>query len=547
MAELLFFRDGELQMRSPLRSDRVVLGRASEADFTLPDRGISRLQCEIVKRPNGFAIVDLSGRGTPVSSRTANDRGTLLKDGDEIRLGTFAVVFSALEVRATTPEITRQRATESATEEHAVGTGAVGRARLRTQQAEGDAIVPLRAEDGFTLVVGTNPEGPRQLKLHDRFVSTDHFRIQFRDGHWVLTDRHSKNGTFVDGVHVIEAVLGERATIRAGETLLAFETEGVATSSDEPLPGLITRDPSMQPVIELVRRVAPSAVSVAIHGETGAGKEVIARAIHLLSPRHASAFVAINCGAISRDTVESELFGHEKGAFTGADRARAGAFEEADGGTLFLDEIGDLPASIQVKLLRTLERGEIRRLGASRTQTVNVRIISATHHDLLAAVEEGTFREDLYYRLFVAPVELPPLRQRVADIMPLAEYFAAQLTPGETHITFAPAARVRLESHGWHGNARELRNVVQLALLNRQGSVVTAEDLVFRPSPRQARVLDAMRTTGRTLDEIEKEAYRMALQRHDGDRKAAMEELGVARSTFFRKMEEFGLTKIGLA
>jgi len=296
-------------------------------------------------------------------------------------------------------------------------------------------------------------------------------------------------------------------------------------------------------MVEVVRRIAPSLLPVAIHGETGAGKEVVARAIHQLSSRRDQPFVALNCGALPRETVESELFGHERGAFTGADRARAGAFTEAHEGTLFLDEVGDLPQAVQVKLLRVLERGEIRRLGADKTESVNVRIISATHRDLFAAVEEGSFREDLYYRLSVAPVEIPPLRQRIGDILPLAEFFAAQLTPSQGRITFSSGARARLEAHPWRGNARELRNVVQLALLHRTGGIITEDDLTLRAAPKPKKAHESLRLSGRTLEDIEREAYRFALERHDWDKKAAQEELGVPRSTFFRKLEELGLTQ----
>ena len=544
MAELLFFRGGELQMRAALKGQRTVLGRAAEADLVLPDRAVSRLQCEVVPRGSGFALVDRSGRGTPVSQRLAGEGGTALKDGDEIRLGEFQVIFGADGGEHSAPEVTTPRRPRGGK------TGPLGRdagfdkvrARLKVRRPEGESTIPLRAEEGYRLVVGTDPEGPYQLELDDRFVSAEHCRLAFKNGHWVLTDLKSKNGTYVDRVRIGEAYLSGRAAIRVGETTLHFEQDSSPTWPQEaPLPGLVTRDPAMAQVVEQVRRLAPERVAVAIHGETGTGKEVVARAIHLLSERREQPFVALNCGALPKELVESELFGHEKGAFTGADKSRAGAFEEADGGTLFLDEVGDLPLSVQVKLLRTLERGEIRRLGSSRTDVVDVRLVSATHHDLLQGVETGGFREDLYYRLCVAPVEIPPLRQRVGDIVPLAEYFVSLFVPGEGLVALSPSARTKLESHSWPGNARELKNVMQLALLHRRGPVITDDDLAFRTSVRRQKALETLKVAGRSLDEIEREAFRLALERHGGDRKGAMEELGIARSTFFRKLEEFGL------
>ncbi len=545
MAELLFFRDGELQMRAPLKGP-TVLGRAAEADLVLPDRAVSRLQCQVLPQGGGWALVDRSGRGTQVSHRLATDHGTELQDGDEIRLGEFQVIFGALSPEAAEPEVTMPVS-------HASRRGKTGRlgregareprrAQVRVRRAEGESVIPLRPEEGYRLLIGTDPEGPYQLELDDRFVSAEHCRLAFRGGQWVLTDLQSKNGTFVDRLRIGEAYLTGCVTIRVGETTLTFEPEAAAEEGPaEPLPGLVTRDPAMAPVVEQVRRLAPARVSVAIHGETGVGKEVIARSLHALSERAEMPFVALNCGALPKDLVESELFGHEKGAFTGADRARAGAFEEADGGTLFLDEVGDLPLSAQVKLLRVLESGEVRRLGSSKTEVVDVRLLSATHQDLMAAVERGAFREDLYYRLCVAPLEVPPLRRRVSDVMPLAEHFLSRLAPGEAEVTFSPSARAKLEAHAWPGNVRELRNVVQLALLQRRGLVVTGDDLSFRTVGRRKKSCETLTVAGRTLESIEKEAYRLAMERHAGDKKAAMEELGVARSTFFRKLEEFGL------
>jgi DNA-binding NtrC family response regulator len=547
MAELLFFRDGEMQMRSPLRQERVRLGRSSDADFVLPDKTVSRQQCEIFRKGNGWSLVDVSGRGTKVSNRTASDRGTTLKDGDEIRLGTFSVVFSAMDSVPLAPESTAHLKVDGATQEFATTRAGrvVRHAQIRYRRPEGEVVLPLRAEDGFTVVIGSQPEGKETLRVDDEYVSAEHCRIVYRSGVWALVDRKSRNGTFVENLRVIECLLGMRTQIRVGETTLYFDQlDENGVRGAEALPNLVTSDPAMEPVVELVRRLAPSLVPVAIHGETGVGKEVVARALHDLSARNDKPFVAINCGAIARETAESELFGHERGAFTGAEKARIGAFEEADGGTLFLDEVGELPLAIQVKLLRALERGEIRRLGGSRTQTVNVRIITATHRDLLAAVEDGSFREDLYYRLCVAPIEVPPLRQRVQDVMTLAAHFAASLSPAETEIGFESAAKAKLEAHPWYGNARELRNTIQLALLTRRGSVIAAEDLTFQPSPRRVRGSETMRSAGRTLEEIEREAYRQALDRHSWDKRAAMEELGVPRSTFFRKIDEFGLTRL---
>ena len=540
MPELLFLRDDELQMRTPVRGDRVVIGRSPDADFVVPDKAVSRRQCALERRGDGYALVDLSGRGTRVGSRTAGVNGSVLRDGDEIRLGAFSLVFGDGPAPAVEGDKTgRSRRGKTG---HKEAAAAATRARLLVRRPEGELAIPLKAEEGWKIVIGADPRGRTVVELRDRFASADHARLTFKDGRWVLRDLDSRNGTFLDGVRIVEALPGPRAFLRIGESSLVFETEAAGFgATNEPLPGVVTLDAAMQPLVEQVRRVAPSRIAVAIHGETGSGKEMVARAIHLLSERREKPFVALNCGALAKDLIESELFGHEKGSFTGADKTRAGAFEEADGGTLFLDEIGDLPLPVQVKLLRTLERGEIRRLGGTRTLTVDVRIVSATHHDLLAAVENGTFREDLYYRLCVAPLEVPPLRQRPEDVVLLAHHFVRQLAPPGVEVGFSAAAEAKLRSYAWPGNARELRNTVQLALLQRTGQLVDADHLVLRDAGKKPVPQIASRLIGRSIEDIEREALRVALLRHGTDRQSAWEELGISRATFFRKLALYDL------
>ncbi|HET7786180.1 MAG TPA: sigma-54-dependent Fis family transcriptional regulator, partial [Myxococcales bacterium] len=279
--------------------------------------------------------------------------------------------------------------------------------------------------------VGADPAN--QVVLDDRHVSAFHCRLHPRDGRWHLTDLGSTNGTFLDGARVAEAQVEPGARIRVGsqELRLSRPPARMATA----MPGLLAHDPALAPALELLRRAAPSSLPVMILGESGTGKEVAARAVHELSPRRGGPFVPVNCGAISRELAEAELFGHEKGSFTGAITSAPGAFGAADGGTLFLDEIADLPAPLQVKLLRALEAGEVKPVGAARPRTIDVRVVCATHQDLRGRVREGAFREDLFYRLRGVTVELPPLRARPADILPLAEHF---LPP---QCTFAPDAR----------------------------------------------------------------------------------------------------------
>jgi sigma-54-specific transcriptional regulator len=246
---------------------------------------------------------------------------------------------------------------------------------------------------------------------------------------------------------------------------------------------LVFHDPRSQALLQRIRQLAPSDATVLIAGETGTGKEIVARHVHDLSARARRPFVAVNCGALSDTLVESELFGHERGAFTGATAAKPGWFEAAHGGTLFLDEIGDLPPAVQVKLLRVLQEREVVRLGSRQPLAIDVRLVAATNVDLHQAVRAGRFREDLYYRLKVAVLELPPLRERPGDIAPLARYFLERyrqrlnMGPGDLH----PGAVQRLLEHAWPGNIRELENVIHSALLVCQGPDIQPGDLQLGP------------------------------------------------------------------
>jgi DNA-binding NtrC family response regulator len=304
-------------------------------------------------------------------------------------------------------------------------------------------------------------------------------------------------------------------------------------------------------LIDLIERVAPSSAAVAIFGESGTGKELVAKALHACSTRADKPFIPINCAAISKELIESELFGHEKGAFTGAQGARRGAFEEAHGGTLFLDEIGELPLALQAKLLRALESGEIKRVGSSRPAHVDVRVLAATNRDLLAASREGKFREDLYYRLCVIPMLLPPLRSRRGDLSLLADSFVRHYAPRGQTVKLTPAAVEKLQKHVWPGNIRELRNVVHRALLLRKGPQIDAPDITFDQEysrePTGAPNLSLDMPEGLNLEQmmehVQREIVIHTLRRYNQNRERVAKELGLARSTLFKRLKEWGISK----
>jgi two-component system, NtrC family, response regulator AtoC len=310
---------------------------------------------------------------------------------------------------------------------------------------------------------------------------------------------------------------------------------------------VIGRSSVFREVLDLAARVAPYPTSVLITGESGTGKEAIARAVHRASPRGNGPFVAVNCGAIPENLLESELFGHEKGAFTGADRAREGLFPEADGGTLFLDELGELPFPLQVKLLRALQERTVRPVGGDEERVVDVRVIAATSRDLVEEVSEGRFREDLFYRINVIHVHIPPLRTRPEDIAVLAEHFLARHAQ-RLGIEPRPLTRellTLLARYAWPGNVRELENVLERALILSGGEI---EDVHFPPHVRSAKALfevpmdDDDLSVKRRLPALERELIARALQQTGGNRTRAAELLDLSTRALTYKVQEYGLT-----
>ncbi|MCA9678577.1 MAG: sigma 54-dependent Fis family transcriptional regulator, partial [Myxococcales bacterium] len=351
------------------------------------------------------------------------------------------------------------------------------------------------------LTIGSDPSN--QLVLADPKVSRFHYRIVADDHGLRLVDRGSANGTFVAGLRAREVYLADGARLDLGDTTLIARLgtgeDEIELSAQERFGGAVGRSVAMRRLFAAARRAAASSASVLLLGETGTGKDVLARAIHDASPRAARPYVVFDCGAVAPSLIESALFGHVRGAYTGADTDRPGVFEWAHGGTLFLDEIGELAPSLQPKLLRALESGAVTRVGATTPTPIDVRVIAATHRDLPAEIEEEAFRADLYYRLAVIVLEVPPLRDRLDDVPLLAAHFARDLLGKE-----GPAGRDlawlgphldeafgSLRHHRWPGNVRELRNVVERAAALTDPRELTGDHL--------ARLVELRTSLGRTL------------------------------------------------
>jgi len=311
--------------------------------------------------------------------------------------------------------------------------------------------------------------------------------------------------------------------------------------SDEPAaedgPLLLHASDAMAAVVRTVERVARTDATVLVTGESGTGKEVVARLLHARSGRADGPFVALNCGALAEGLLESELFGHERGAFTGAESQRRGRFELADGGTLLLDEVGEMSAALQVRVLRVLQERTFERVGGVKTLDTDVRIVAATHRDLRVAVEQGRFREDLYYRLAVVPVHVPPLRARGDDVLLLARHFLSEAARRHVlpPLSLSTGAGDALRRAPWPGNVRELHNVIERAAILSSGDAVGAEDLLLAPAGGAPRALPL------NLKELERQAIVQALERVAGNRKQAAELLGISLRTLHYKLTDYGL------
>ncbi|HWU89566.1 MAG TPA: sigma 54-interacting transcriptional regulator [Kofleriaceae bacterium] len=322
------------------------------------------------------------------------------------------------------------------------------------------------------------------LVVQDKAVSGTHFEVSAREDGFRLRDLNSRNGIYVGDLKVREAFLRAGNVFRIGHTNIQFQSTQdvieIPLSKEDRFGRVLGSSPSMREIFAHLAKVAPSELTCLITGETGTGKEMVARSLHEVSPRKSRPFVVLDCGSIPRELIESTLFGHEKGSFTGAVAQHVGCFEQANGGTIFLDEIGELDISLQPKLLRVLEQREIKRVGGDRTHKVDVRVLAATNRDLRQEVNKGTFREDLYFRLSVVHVELPPMRDRKDDIPALANHFLREIAArrGMT-MSFAPDAMAALINHSWPGNVREMRNVIERAAALSDGPVITRPDLVF--------------------------------------------------------------------
>ena len=361
-----------------------------------------------------------------------------------------------------------------------IDTVAIPRLSLTVEREAGKAVSRTVLFDGDFCRVGTHSSN--DLVLQDQAVSRFHCRLLREEGAWRVRDWGSLNGTRLDGVRIRDADLPADTTLALGDSIVRVRsiapTEQAVVPMIPAFGQLAGTSMPMRKLFALLERVGPSDINILIDGESGTGKELVANEIVQRSPRADKAFIVVDCGAISPSLVESELFGHMRGSFTGADRDRIGAFEAADGGTVFLDEVGELPLELQPKLLRAIEAQEIRRVGETRPRKVNVRVVSASNRDLEREVNRGGFREDLYFRLAVMCVRVPPLRERLDDLLILVRVFLQALGVPDEERLFTPAVLAEMARHDWPGNVRELRNYVERSVVLQKAGPAIRRSLV---------------------------------------------------------------------
>jgi transcriptional regulator with GAF, ATPase, and Fis domain len=401
---------------------------------------------------------------------------------------------------------------------------------------------------GTSASIGTAPEN--DLVLTDRTVSRTHCEIESSPLGIRVRDMGSRNGVLSGGVRVYDGVVPGTSTLWLGDTQIGLtsldETVERLEATTDRFGDVIGESPRMRALFADLERIAASDLSLLIEGETGTGKDVIAESVHRASSRAEEPFVVFDCGAVAANLAESELFGHERGAFTGAANARAGVFEEADGGTLFLDEVGDLAKDLQPKLLRVLEKGEIRRLGSNKTLRVDVRVIAATNRNLAADVQNRAFREDLYFRLAATRVHVPPLRERMMDLPLLVAHFLSLETPPRGPDDVSPDTWEMLTAHRWPGNVRELRNAVRRLLVTPDRAVDgLPRDLTpDPPAPEEPRLLAPLRVARRdAVDAFERGYVQAVLDRTDDNVSRAASIAEVSRQMLQKLMRKHAITR----
>jgi transcriptional regulator with AAA-type ATPase domain/pSer/pThr/pTyr-binding forkhead associated (FHA) protein len=537
MAHLEFHESGRALFVQWLRPGRTVMGRADSCDVALPSDSVSRVHCVVDGRPDGWFVHDRSRHGTTVNGTKVSD-GYRLSNGDEVSIGTYRAKFHEKDDPSLRSPTSTYPVQASLFEELVDGSEdkvAAVRAELKVVRG------PLSGQGRVLAQLRTSVGGPGATVELDVKLPAGAVHVRVVRGRAMVEPGAS--AAFLAGTRVREItpiLAGEE--VRVGDHGFVVELTTVESRDDQcdTFGDMVGRSPVMRKLFGVLQRMAGHDAPVLITGESGTGKELAANGLHQAGPRFEGKFLAVNCAAIADNLVESELFGHEKGAFTGATSRQDGAFQHADGGTLFLDEIGEMRVDLQAKLLRALESGEVRRVGSGTPEFPDVRVVAATNRNLQEMVRAGLFREDLYFRLAVLTVRLPSLRERRDDVPVIAQALLQRYHPG-TRLT--PDAFGALRDYAFPGNIRELRNILTRAVVL-SGNTIQAGDLEFHPWSFDAgpRALPSqVKAAAAGKEDPERQALVNALAQSGGNRTNAARVLGIPRSSLLYKLNKYGL------
>jgi DNA-binding NtrC family response regulator/pSer/pThr/pTyr-binding forkhead associated (FHA) protein len=539
----------------------VTFGRLPANDVAIDHELVSRRHARVVRYGADIVVEDQGSRNGTRVNGSLTDGPTHVSPGDEILIGPATAIVgvtSAMRRRTSVGSASElEERLESELDRAIRYRRPLGLAMVRfdgSSTASGAALEGLRGNlrrmdylaqygpEEYAIVLPEADQGATQAAGY-RLV------VEARDAGRRAGELDVYVGVAVcpeNGTKVGELVSSARAALRSAR--VGGGTNNVASAPGEEAPrgrNIVVADPVMKRVYALARKVASTPITVLVLGETGAGKEIVASAIHLHSSRVAKPFVALNCSALPETLLESELFGHERGAFTGAERRKQGYFEAADGGTIFLDEIGEMPMGVQAKLLRVLEQRVVTRVGGTQPISVDVRVVCATNRDLEREIERGRFRGDLYFRLSPFTLVVPPLRDRRSEIEPLALHFARQFAAelGQSAPGISAEALELLESYDWPGNVRELRNAIERAVVLRPGDVVLPEHLPDRVSEAVATAGPRVGSVKQRVARVERQAVLDALEACDNNQTRAAKRLGISRFALIRLMQKYGLKR----
>ncbi|NOY83522.1 MAG: FHA domain-containing protein [Nitrospirae bacterium] len=536
MASVRIYLKDEFRWSYTLLDQEVYIGRSRENHVVLPHPEVSRHHALIRKEGRHYIVEDQSGRGLSVND--GNVAKVILKDKDILHVGVYRLIFAS--------DIVVDNPSDTMTWEPTLDLP--GASVTQLGNAKFELVVTAGPDEGKRVAIGNRilkvgRSSRSDFPVADKTVSNLHLELEAGLSGVHVRDMGSTNGTRVDGQKIQSLTVALGSEIQIGNTTLKLFMEEETTPVVPPsLGGLVGKSLNMQEVYKWIRKAAKGDVSILIQGETGCGKEVVAQEIHRLSDRSEGPLITIDCSAIPKDLIESELFGHEKGSFTGAIGKRKGAFELADGGTVFLDEIGELPLEMQPKLLRVLEEKQLKRIGGGERIKSDFRVVAATNRWLDQEVLTGNFRSDLYFRLNVVPISLPPLRERREDIPLLVNHF---LKGKSVHVP--QAVLDTLIEHPWPGNVRELRNVLERGVVLMEENTLSMDDLLFfgagkkGGAPMPWAESEGASAAPVSLEEVEQQVIRRALKTHEGDKKAVAKELGIALSTLYEKIRRFKL------